>query len=95
MFAVKVEYEVFPEYEGENKDRIQDFLKAFEGLDNSRFRYSVFQDRESKRFIHLSEYKDEVIQTELLSNPIFLKFQEQRDKNLKEAPSITWLDCVL
>ncbi len=40
MFAVKVEYEVFPEYEGENKDRIQDFLKAFEGLDNSRFRYS-------------------------------------------------------
>lgn len=95
MFAVKVEYEVFPEYEGENRNRIQDFLKAFEGLDNSRFRYSVFQDRESKRFIHLSEYKDEEIQKELLSNPIFLKFQEERDKNLKEAPSVTWLDCVL
>lgn len=95
MFAVKVEYEVFPEYEGENRNRIQDFLKAFEGLDNSRFRYSVLQDRESKRFIHLSEYKDEEIQKELLSNPIFLKFQEERDKNLKEAPSIIWLDCVI
>lgn len=95
MFAVKVEYIVFPEYEGENRNRIQEFLKAFVDLDNSRFRYTVFQDRESKRFIHLSEYKDEEIQKVLLSNPIFLKFQEQRDKNLKEAPSITWLDCVL
>lgn len=94
MFAVKVEYEVLPGYERKNKNRIQDFLKAFEKLDKTRFRYTVYQDRESKRFIHVSEYQDEEIQKELLSNPIFLKFQEERDKNLKASPSITWLDCL-
>lgn len=46
MFAVKVEYEVFPDYERENKNRIQDFLKAIEELDKTRFRYTVYQDQE-------------------------------------------------
>lgn len=94
MFAVKVEYSVFPEYEEGNKVRIKEFLKAFKELDQRRFRYSVFQEKESKRFVHLSEYQDEQIQQELLGNRVFLNFQESRDKNLMEQPSIVWLDCL-
>jgi len=94
MFAVKVEYSVNESYETQNKNRISKFLEAFKSLDQSRFRYSVFQDKNNHRFIHLSEYQDEEIQKELLSNKLFLKFQEERDKNLKEKPIITFLNCL-
>lgn len=94
MFAVKVEYEVQENYISQNKERITSFLMAFKEMDQSRFRYSVFQEKDTNKFIHLSEYQDEEIQKELLANPVFLKFQEERDKNLKSQPSIAWLNCL-
>ena len=94
MFAVKVEYEVHENYSSQNKVRIADFLMAFKEMDQARFRYSVFQEKDTKKLIHLSEYQDEEIQKELLANPVFLKFQEERDKNLKSQPSIAWLNCL-
>ncbi len=94
MFAVKVEYQVNEDYEIENKRRISVFLAEFKNFDQNRFRYSVFQDKESHTFIHLSEYQDDEIQNLLLTNSVFLKFQKERDKNLKVMPIITWLNCL-
>ncbi|UIR54864.1 hypothetical protein LZQ00_11300 [Sphingobacterium sp. SRCM116780] len=94
MITVKVTYTVKKEYVESNKKRIQAFLNAFKTLDNSQFVYSIFQLQDSDTFIHLSQYKNESIQQELLHVPSFLAFQQQRDLHLISDPTIEFLTCI-
>ncbi|MGJ1415187.1 hypothetical protein [Sphingobacterium multivorum] len=92
MIVVKVTYTVNDEYVNTNKEMIQNFLTDFKKLDNTQFLYSVFQTADGKTFIHTSQYKNKAIQQVLLNTPIFLHFQEQRDKNLASEPKIEVLN---
>lgn len=94
MIAVKVSYTVNEDYIASNKEMIKAFLKAFEALDGQQFQYAVFQKENSGSFVHLSQYQNKEIQEQLLNIPEFLKFQEQRDKNLASEPEIEWLNAV-
>lgn len=94
MIAVKVTYTVKEDYVATNKKRIQSFLNEFEQLDSNQFLYSIFQVNASNTFIHISQYKNETIQKELLNMPSFLAFQQQRDLNLTTEPTIESLVAI-
>lgn len=79
MINVIVSYRVKPQFVMENKLNIEKFLKSFEDLDHKRFNYSVFLNSDGLTFTHISHYRDEDIQTELLATPSFLDFQKKRD----------------
>jgi len=94
MIVVKVTYTVNDAYVNTNKEMIEAFLTDFRKLDGSPFLYSVLQTEDCKTFIHISQYKDKVIQDRLLSTPSFLHFQEQRDNNLMSEPRIEILNFI-
>ncbi|MCF8453604.1 MAG: hypothetical protein K9G42_10395 [Pedobacter sp.] len=94
MIAVKVTYTVKESYIELNKEKISAFLKNFEDLDNSLFIYSVFQAKETNTFVHISQYRNEDIQHELLNIPSFVEFQKCRDENLETKPTIEILEYV-
>ncbi len=94
MIRVIVTYTVNESYVSKNKENISEFLKDFNSLDAERFRYAIYQKENKNTFTHISEYKDEVIQKELLNTPSFLSFQQQRDQNLQVKPVIEILDKV-
>jgi len=94
MIVVKVTYTVNDEYVNTNKEMIQAFLTDFKKLDNTQFLYSILQSEDGKTFIHTSQYKNKEIQQILLNTPSFLRFQEQRDKNLASEPKIEFLNYV-
>lgn len=95
MIAVKVTYVVEEGYIGENLSRIAGFLADFKHLDQSRFQYDVLHVKGSPTFVHVSRYKDQEVQQEILGNTIFRKFQEERDKRLVGEPLIEYLDINL
>ncbi len=94
MIVVKVTYTINDEYVNTNKEMIQAFLTDFKKLDNTQFLYSILQSEDRKTFIHTSQYKNKEIQQILLNTPSFLRFQEQRDKNLAVEPTIEFLNYV-
>ncbi|MGQ7947435.1 hypothetical protein [Flavobacterium sp. WC2509] len=81
MINVIVSYQVKPEFVEENKLNIEIFLKSFETLNNEKFNYSVFLNNDGVTFTHISNYIDEDIQKEVLSNLSFLEFQKKRDES--------------
>ena len=54
-------------------------MQDFKQLDQSLFNYAVFVKDDGVTFTHISNYKDEKIQTEVLNVPSFLDFQKKRD----------------
>lgn len=79
MISVIVSYRIKPEFVEKNKKNIQAFLKDFEQLDTSKFKYSVFVKEDGVSFVHYSQYADKNMQNELLNVPSFKAFQEMRD----------------
>ncbi|MFD2904914.1 hypothetical protein [Sphingobacterium anhuiense] len=94
MIAIKVTYTIKEDYVDANKENIQIFLDAFKELDNHQFVYTIFQVNGSNTFIHMSQYKNEAIQKELLNMPAFLEFQKQRDLHLLSEPTIESLTQI-
>lgn len=94
MIVVIVTYTVNDMYVNTNKEMIQAFLTDFKKLDSTEFLYSIFQTEDGKTFIHTSQYKNKEIQQTILTTPSFLRFQEQRDKNLASEPKIEVLNFI-
>lgn len=81
MIAVKVSYTVKPEFVAQNKENIAVFLKDFQKLHPADFSYNVFLSDDGVTFLHLSTYKNEEIQHQVLNVPSFKKFQNERDQS--------------
>lgn len=81
MIVVKVTYTVKPEFVAQNKQNIDTFLADFRKMDNNDFRYNVYVSNDGVTFVHMSHYKGEAIQQQLLNTPSFLEFQRQRDES--------------
>ena len=95
MIVVKVEYTVLPEFVVENRINIAAFLEEFKSLDNTKFRYTVLASTDGMTFTHLSMYKNEQIQQQLLQLPSFLFFQSQRDSiGLLSEPQVEQLELI-
>lgn len=94
MIVVKVTYTVEETYVNTNIEMIQNFLADFKKLDGREFLYTILQTEDGKTFVHTSQYKNKEIQQVLLNTPSFLRFQEERDKNLASEPQIEFLQFV-
>ncbi|MCR6638261.1 MAG: hypothetical protein NVV82_04520 [Sporocytophaga sp.] len=95
MIVVKVTYAVKPEFAGKNRENIALFLEDFSHLNAEDFRYNVYESEDGKTFMHLSHYRNEAIQKELLNVPSFKSFQKQRDESgLEVEPKIEVLNMV-
>ncbi|MGE8426254.1 MAG: hypothetical protein ACN6O7_00190 [Sphingobacterium sp.] len=94
MIVVKVTYSVHDDYIHTNKKMIESFLEDFKRLDGTQFLYTILQSGESNSFVHISQYQNKEIQDQLLNIPSFLKFQEQRDKNLATEPKIELMSFI-
>jgi quinol monooxygenase YgiN len=79
MIAVKVTYTVKPEFVAQNKLNINTFMADFRKMNNNDFRYNAYMSNDGVTFVHISHYKNEEIQKQLLNTPSFLEFQKQRD----------------
>ena len=95
MIIVKVTYTVKPDFVNKNKENIQLFMEDFQKLNANDFRYTIYSCEDGKTFVHLSHYKNEAIQKQLLEVPSFLSFQKQRDESkLELAPTIETMRLV-
>lgn len=81
MISVKVTYTVKPEFVAQNKANIKIFLEDFKKLNPSDFKYDVFLCEDGITFLHLSSYKNEAIQNQILNVPSFKNFQKERDES--------------
>ena len=81
MITVKVTYTVKPEFVAHNKENINVFMADFRAMNNNDFRYNVYLGNDGVTFIHMSHYKNEDIQKQLLNTPSFQEFQRQRDES--------------
>jgi hypothetical protein len=81
MISVIVTYTVNPGFVDQNKQHIHQFLKDFKELGTSDFQYTVYTKDDNVTFVHHSMYKNEKIQTQLLSVPSFKEFQRLRDES--------------
>lgn len=79
MISVKVTYTVKPEFVEQNKKNINVFLEDFQKLNPTDFNYQVFLCEDGKTFMHLSSYKNEDIQTQIMNVSSFKAFQKERD----------------
>ena len=94
MITVKVTYTVKDAFAQQNKENINTFMKDFKTLGDD-FRYTVLIQKDGKTFVHLSQYKNEAIQKQLLEVPFFKSFQQQRDESgLESEPRIEVLSSV-
>ncbi|WP_028981675.1 hypothetical protein [Sporocytophaga myxococcoides] len=95
MIVVKVTYAVKPEFADKNRENIALFLEDFSQLNGEDFRYNVYESEDRKTFMHLSHYRNEAIQKELLNVPSFKSFQKQRDESgLEMEPKIEVMNLV-
>jgi hypothetical protein len=95
MITVQVTYKVKSAFAAENQQNINAFLQSFQQLNKDEFQYDVFVKKDGQTFVHLSRYKNEAIQAQLLSDPVFKSFQQQRDASgLEGEPTIEWLTIV-
>jgi hypothetical protein len=81
MISVIVTYTVSQGFVDQNKQHIHQFLKDFKELGPSGFQYNVYTKDDNVTFVHHSIYKDEKIQTQVLSVPSFKEFQRLRDES--------------
>jgi hypothetical protein len=94
MITVKVTYTVKDTFVEKNKENINTFIKDFKTLGDD-FRYTVLIQKDGKTFVHLSQYKNEAIQKQLLEVPSFKTFQQHRDESgLESEPQIEILSFV-
>lgn len=94
MISVMVTYTVNDNFIFNNKENIASFLEDFKSLHADSFKYTIYQQQDHGTFIHVSEYKNEVIQKELHNIPSFLAFQLQRDQNLKVKPVVEMVNVI-
>jgi hypothetical protein len=92
MITVVVTYTVKESYVPKNKENIALLLEDFHKSDAEQFRYTIYQEGNGNTFVHISEYKDKIIQKELLNIASFLSFQQPRDENLEIEPIIEMLN---
>ncbi|MBC7899233.1 MAG: hypothetical protein H7070_04185 [Saprospiraceae bacterium] len=86
MIAVKVTYTVKSDFVAENRSNITKFLEDVRDLNNPGIRYTVLLGDDGKTHTHLSMYKSEAAQKELLELDSFNEFQRRRDESGLEAP---------
>lgn len=67
MIAVKVTYTVKSEFAPKNQENIRAFMNDFRKLNCSDFRYSAYVCDDKNTFVHLSMYKNEEIQKQVLA----------------------------
>lgn len=92
MITVKVTYTVKAAFKNQNQENIRTFMEDFSKLP-ADFRYTVYTT--GNTFIHLSNYKNEEIQTTVLNTPSFKSFQQQRDDSgLEIHPQIEVLELA-
>lgn len=95
MISVTVIYSVKLHFVTQNKENIKLFLKEFKKLTTLNFLYHAFIKEDGLTFVHLAMYENEAVQQEILNNPIFLKFQMERDASgLAEDPKIETLSLI-
>lgn len=95
MIIVKVTYTVKPDFAQKNQENINLFMNAFKELNNQDFRYVSYVCEDGKTFVHISHYRNEKIQKQLLQVPSFLSFQKQRDDSgLEKSPQIEVMQLV-
>jgi hypothetical protein len=95
MIIVKVTYTVKAEFSQKNHENINKFMKDFKGLNTKDFRYISYVCEDNKTFVHISHYRNEEIQSQLLQEPSFLAFQKQRDESgLEVLPHIEVLRVI-
>lgn len=81
MITVKVSYTVHAGFAAENTKNIEKFLVDFRKMNPSDFRYHIYTEADGQTFVHLSSYKNEHIQQEVLNTPSFKEFQQKRDES--------------
>ncbi|WP_210416921.1 hypothetical protein [Echinicola soli] len=70
-------------------ENIKSFMSDFKKMDTGIFNYVSYLCEDGRTFVHLSHYKNEHIQKQLLQVPSFLSFQKQRDDSgLEGLPEI-------
>ena len=79
MITVKVTYTIKPDFVETNKQNISLFLNDFKKMSHSDFRYIVYLMEDGITFLHLSTYKNEHVQKEVLKVESFKSFQKKRD----------------
>lgn len=95
MISVKVTYTVKPEFVAKNKANIKIFLDDFNKLNTSDFKYEVFLCQDGITFLHLSSYKNEEIQNQILNVPSFKNFQKERDESgLNNSHTLEMLEHI-
>ena len=95
MITVKVTYTVKPEFADKNQENINQFMADFKKMNTNDFRYASYLCGDGKTFVHISHYKNEEIQKQLLQVPSFLSFQKQRDDSgLEGSPQIEVMKMV-
>jgi len=81
MIIINVSYTVKKEFVDENLENIKAFISDLKAINNPDIRYHVYTTEDGKKFVHLSHYKDEKAQKQLLDLPSFKFFQDQRDRS--------------
>ena len=94
MIIVKVSYTVQSAFAQKNQENINRFMLDFKRLTTNEFRYVSYLCEDGRTFVHLSHFKNEEIQHQLLQVPSFKEFQLQRDQRLEMQPKIEYLSAV-
>lgn len=81
MIAVKVTYSVKPEFVKKNKENIHLFMADFKEMQHIGFAYNVYLLEDGVTFLHLSHFKNEDVQKQVLNVASFKLFQRQRDES--------------
>lgn len=95
MITALVTYTIKPEFVEENRANIRKFMKDFQRLDPKSFLYNVYVQKDGVTFVHMSSYRDESVQHQILNTPSFVEFQKKRDgSGLDGSHKVTLLDYV-
>lgn len=95
MITALVTYTIKPGFVEENRANIRKFMKDFQQLDPKSFLYNVFVQKDGVTFVHMSSYRDENVQQQILNTPSFVEFQKKRDESgLDGSHGVTLLDYV-
>lgn len=81
MIAVKVTYRVKPEFVAKNWENIRQFMADFKQIQHIGFSYNVYLLEDSVTFLHLSHFKNDEVQKQVLDVASFKLFQRQRDES--------------
>lgn len=85
MIVVKVTYTLKADFVLKNQENIHIFLNDFKKISSNDFRYIAYIGEDGKTFTHISMYKNEEIQKQLLAVASFKSFQKERNDSGLEA----------